>query len=156
MSQYQQPYRPGPQPWPSQPWPPQPQRPPKDHGRLSCYLAIAALVLSVVLDIVAVLAVQAIARILPAAHGTTAPRFPASTTGLPPEYRGKVYTFIAAIAGQLVPTGLGITALVLAAVTLSRPVPSKNWAIAGLVVSLCAPILSYLVFAVLMSTAIPA
>lgn len=118
----------------------------KGPGVTALVLGLVALGISLVLSIIGGMAYADIFR------ATGSSSFDSNT--LPPELDGKVMTAGLTVLGQLVPTILGIIALVLSGRAMGRP-GSKAMGVWALILALLAPVISFIVFLAVVMPAMP-
>ena len=127
------------------PYPPT-EAPSKGPGMTALILALLALAISLVLSVVCGMAYGDVIE----AMGTTE----INAEDIPDDLQGKMATAGLTVIGQIVPTIMGIIALVLSGRAMGRP-GSKGLGILGLITALAAPVISFIVFFVLLAQSMP-
>ena len=119
----------------------------KGPGVIAVVLAGVALVISLILSVVGAMAMAELYRQL----GTT----DIDNVPLTPDQENSMAVVGLTTLGQLVPTVLGIVALVLAGRAMGKP-GSKGMGVFALIVALVAPVISFIVFMAIVMPAVPA
>ena len=117
------------------------EAPDKGPGVTALVLALIALGISLILSVVGGLAYQSLFEAL-------GPDWANNSSTVPDEYQDELMTAGLTIFGQIVPTILGIVALVLAGRAMGKP-GSKGMGVFALITALAAPVISFVVWAAL-------